>query len=458
MLKLADQLHEDAQRGRALLDAELVAGAAPDTEDDLARAFVARFGSRFRWSPGLDWMIDTGAYWQRDEALRRFDCMRLVCRDAADMMPKDRKRLLHSATVAGALRLAQSDLQLLVRTDEWDADPHVLNTPGAVVDLRTGALRPRVEGDYFTQAAAVSPDPGMRMPVFLRFINEVFQHDAERIGFVQRMLGYCLTGDRREQVLFFWSGIGANGKSVLGDVVMDILGPYALPLPAEVLMPPRGDRHPTELAQLRGRRLALSSETEAGAHLAEARIKTLTGDATLAARFMRGDFFTFRQRQKHIIVGNHRPRLRGGDPAMARRIVLVEFLEKFEGPRRDDRLPEKLRAEYPAILAWMIEGARRWYAGGLQVPASVRAASADYLNEHDDVALWLEERCERTGTAKGSDLYTDFRQWKESRGEHAPSMTAWGDRMKLVPNVRKSKSDGSMRYSGLSLRPSWKAS
>lgn len=442
----------DVHRGEPAEAAEDV--VTPEFSDDhLALEFVAQYGAGLRWSPGLDWMRDTGTHWTRDDHLIRFNAARLTCRSAANAADeKMQARLASAKTVAAVLALAQSDPRIVVPADEWDRDPFMLNTPAGIVDLRTGALRSRNRSDYLTQITSVSPDAGMRCPNWLRFIGEVFGHDAEVVEFMQRVGGYILTGDRREQKLFFAYGVGANGKSTLLDLWLWLMGSYALKLPTTALMLSKVERHPTELAQLRGKRLAMSNELEEGAFWAESRIKELTGDETLTARFMRQDNFEFRQAQKHLIAGNHKPRLRGGDPAIARRMVLIPFLEVFEGHRRDRTLPEKLRVEAPAVLAWLIEGARKWHADGLPIPVKVQDASRDYLAEHDDAAMWIEECCD-TGaghTDAASDLYASFRLWKRERGEAEPSMTVWGQRMALVAGIRKRRSGG-IKYDGVRL-------
>ncbi|MCL4748260.1 MAG: hypothetical protein KJZ83_23050, partial [Burkholderiaceae bacterium] len=439
----------------------LVAGTgttalAPEFSDDyLALAFVKRYGIGYRWTPGMDWMRNADTHWTRDDHLTRYNVARMICRDASNIAPKkgtERKRLASAKTVAAVLAMAQSDPAIVVPSDAWDADPMLLNTPAGVVDLATGQMRSRSQHDHFTQVTSTAPSTTMRAPNWLRFISEVFSYDADVIAFVQRVLGYCLTGDRREQKLFFFWGDGANGKSTLIDLVLWVLGTYALKLPTTALMQSSIDRHPTELAQLRGRRLALSNELDEGQFWAEARIKELTGDEYLTARFMRQDFFEFRQTQKHLIAGNFKPRLRGGDPAMARRMALIPFLEKFEGRHRDVTLPAKLRVEAPAVLAWIIKGAVAWHAEGLGIPAKVADASRDYLAEHDDVSMWIEENCSRELgiTDSASDLYQSFAMWKKDRGEHPPSQTTWGQRMALVPGLEKKRSNG-WKYVGIRL-------
>jgi putative DNA primase/helicase len=451
------------QRTAEVIDADTgeIEPIPPEFSDDsLALEFVAQFGAGLRWSPGLGWMHDEGTHWKRDDHLIRFDLARKTARTVAMLADaKIRKPITSAKTVNALLFLAQSDPAIVVPAAQWDNDPLMLNTPDGLVDLRTGKTHQRNRQQYLTQLCRVSPDAGQKTEHWLRFVSQVFVDDADTIEFVQRMCGYCLSGDRREQKLFFAHGQGSNGKSTLLDILMWMMGTYALKLPTTALMASRNERHPTELAQLHGKRLAVSNELEEGSFWAEARIKELTGDETLTARFMRQDNFTFTMSHKHLIAGNHKPRLKGGDPAMARRMVLVPFLQKFEGAAKDAKLPEKLKAEAPGIMAWVIEGARKWYADGLAIPGSVEDASRDYMAEHDDIAMWIEECCKAdAGThARSSDLYASFRRWKQSRGEHEPSQTVWGEKMTLVPGLRKVKMAGIMTLKGIDLNATEKA-
>lgn len=425
--------------------------AVPLSDDDLALRVARRFlADGIRWTPGLGWMRDSRDHWERDDILRRYDYARQVCREAAgEADDRVAVRVSSAKTVHAAVTLAQADPRIAVAASLWDPEPMEINTPSGIVDLRTGQLRPRGPEDYLTQITQVGPAAGP-CPNWLRFIGEVFLHDSETLDFLQRMLGYFLTGDRKEQKLFFAWGTGANGKSTLLDVVIWLMGSYALKFPASALMQSSSDRHPTELAQLQGRRLAVSNELEDGQHWAEARIKELTGDSTLTARYMRQDFFEFQLTHKHIVAANYRPRLKGGDQAMARRMTLLPFTEVFEGQRRDSSLPEKLRSEGPQILNWMIAGAIKWARDGLAIPKGIRAASAEYLDDNDDLALWIEECCQRGGEDRASDLYASFSDWKRERGEHAPSQTAWGQRLAVRPGISRRKSNG-VRYSGICL-------
>lgn len=423
---------EDEPAHEPEADAREVPSAPPGSEIALARAFAQHERGRLRWSPGLDWMANRGEFWSRDEDLRRFSAAKALCTGAARRTKNSavRVKLASAKTVGAVLALARDEAEIVTPADAWDRHPMLLNTPGGVYNLETGLRQER--GDLlFTQITGAAPDASMRTPTWLRFVTEIFSTDLAMVEFLQRWFGYSLTGDRREHKLLFWHGPGANGKSVALSVAQWAMGSYALNLPADVLMRQAHQQHPTELAQLRGKRLALSSELEDNAYWAESRIKSLTGDATLTARFMRQDFFEFPQTQKHIIAGNFKPRLKGDDPAIARRMVLVPFLERFTGARCDPLLPERLRAELPGILAWFIEGARKWARDGLAIPDKVRAASAEYLAANDDISLWLDDCCAlgpdlRTPSAQ---LYRSYVRWKEAAGERPQSSTAWGARI-----------------------------
>jgi putative DNA primase/helicase len=421
------------------------------SEIALADAFVANAILDFRWSPGLGWMMFDGTVWKRDDNLRRYSLVKDICTQASARAGNDgeARRISSAKTVQATLTLAQTDPQIVVASEVWDKDQMVLNTPGGIIDLKTGDKR--FKGiEFVTQAARVSPDANASCPTWLRFLDAVFVGDKDLIEFMRRSMGYWLTGDRREQVLFFLHGSGSNGKSVLMDLLQWLYGSYALKLPAGVLMQSKFERHPTELAQLRGKRLAVSSELEEHASFNESLIKELTGDDKLAARFMRQDFFEFNMSQKHIVVGNFKPKLRGGDLAIARRMLLIPFAAKFEGEKRDLTLNDKLKGEAAGIMAWIVQGAVDWNQGGLAIPQSVHSASADYMADHDDLALWLGECCLLADKAKASDLYASFSRWKKARGENAPSQTVWGSRIATVAGIEKHRSNG-IWYVGVAL-------
>ena len=216
-----------------------------------------------------------------------------------------------------------------------------------------------------------------------------------------------LLASRREHALFFGYGTGANGKSVLLSTVAGILGEYHRTAPIETFTASNSDRHPTDLAGLRGARLVTATETEEGRRWAESRIKQLTGGDMVAARFMRQDFFEYRPQFKLIIAGNHKPSLRSVDEAIRRRFHLIPFAVTIPAEERDSGLTEKLKAEWPGILAWLIDGCLEWQAKGLCPPKAVLEATEAYLSAEDAIASWIDDKCEVDAKAwtSSSDLF-----------------------------------------------------
>lgn len=426
------------------------------SEDALSVDFVHRNAHRLKWTAGMEWFFNTGERWAPDEGLKRFNFSRIVAREAAAKLSskelKLARKIASNGTINSIVNLSKSDPSISISINSWDSDPMALNTPGGMVDLKTGNIRPRA-GDFVTRCARCTPDSNIPTPTWLSFLDSVFQKDEELIEFIRRLLGYFITADRREQKIFFAHGLGSNGKSTLFNFFQWLCGDYALDLPAEVLMTQRNPGHPTELAQLRGIRIAISGEIERGSHWAEARINRLTGEETLTARVMRGDPFTFRQTQKHLVVGNHKPRLDGSDPALVRRFVLIPFDAVFSAGQRDMTMIDKLKDEAPGVLAWIIRGSVEWYTGGLQIPSKISNSSAEYMEENDDIGTWMAECCVMESSsplAKAADLYESYSSWVKARGQFAVSLPLWAKRLKTDPKITSKKS-GSIHYEGISL-------
>jgi putative DNA primase/helicase len=258
------------------------------------------------------------------------------------------------------------------------------------------------------------------------------------------MAGYCLTGSTREHALFFLYGTGANGKSVLLNTLSGIMGDYARSAPIETFTASSVERHPTDLADLRGARLVMAVETEEGRRWAESRIKVLTGGDKIAARFMRQDFFEFTPQFKLLIAGNHKPGLRSVDEAIRRRFKLVPFTVTIPPGERDETLTERLKNEWPGILYWMVEGCHDWLERGLAPPEIVEAATAAYLEAEDAVTAWLEETCERDPDAweSSSALFACWRAYAEKAGEHPGTMKRLVQNLEARGFVPRRKMDG----------------
>ncbi|HEX8913557.1 MAG TPA: phage/plasmid primase, P4 family, partial [Humisphaera sp.] len=317
---------------------------------------------------------------------------------------------------------------LAVTAAQLDADPLLLNCPNGTVDLRTCTLRPHRRADYITKCCAAAYDPAAPRPTFDRFCARVFRTHPELVPFVQKALGYAATGLVTEQVMFFFHGAGANGKTTLLDAACRALGDYAGKVDRDLLAASDRQGHPTNVADLQGMRVAVCSETNEGVRYDEAKMKDLVGETRLKARFMRCDFFEFEATHKIFTYSNHRPLVRGTDHGFWRRMRLVPFVETIGEDEKDTALPDKLRAEWAGVLAWIVEGCRRWRAEGLGVPAEVARATGDYRREMDSIGLFLDEGCVRGErlSAPARDLYAAYVAWTEDAGEKPLSQKRLG--------------------------------
>ena len=370
---------------------------SPEFSDDaLALEFTARHAHELRYvAKWGTWMLWDGMRWKAEDTLKAFDLARAVARAYANSYPDqdDAPKIASARTVAAIEKLARADRQHAATVDIWDADPWLLNTPGGIVDLRSGSTFMPDPLRYMTKITAVAP--GGDCPLWQKFLSEITGGDVELQRFLQRVAGYASTGSIQEHALFFFYGTGGNGKGVFLNTLTAILADYATVAPMETFIVTHGKRHPTDLAGLRGARLVTAQETERGRRWAESKIKALTGGDPISARFMRQDFFTFLPAFKLVIAGNYKPSLSGVNSAIRRRFNLVPFTVTIAKP--DKELPDKLRAEWPGILQWMIDGCRQWSETGLNPPGAVRAATEGYLGEEDTLAQWVEECCVTAG-------------------------------------------------------------
>jgi putative DNA primase/helicase len=392
---------------------------------------------RFCYKTGR-WYVFDGRRWTEDD---RGDVMRRakgtalsIYREAAEE-PDEAKRpaIVDHATktqkrerLTAMLELAKPDLSIL--PDEFDADPNLFNCPNGTVDLRTGHLRPHRREDFITKLAGVDYDPTAHAPTFRRFMARIFRTYPNLIDWMQRVFGYAATGLTVEQIVVFLYGTGANGKTTLLDAVAHVLGNYSRKADRELLVHSDGAQHPTNIADLMGCRLAICSETNDGRRFDEAKLKDLVGEHRLKGRFMRQDFFEFTATHCLFLYSNHRLIVRGQDHGFWRRMREVPFIETISDSEKDPGLREKLQAEAAGILAWVVAGAVRWYAEGLDCPAEVTAATNAYRTEMDGIGTFIDEACvvgEKL-SATSRDLYAAYSRWCDAAGERPLSQTRLG--------------------------------
>ena len=428
------------------------------TEDALAVNFTRRYHSDWRYVANWGkWLMWDGQRWRTEETLAATDLIRHVCRHAAIQAesPKVATKLAASSTVGGVERLARTDRRHAATADEWDADSWIINTPGGVVDLSTGDMRPHDRSDRMTKIAAATVDKQATCPAWMQFLRQVTGNDDAIIAYLQRMFGYCMTGATSEHALFFLYGTGANGKSVFVNTLFTLMGDYAANAPMDTFMESRGDRHPTDLAGLRGARFVGATETEQGRRWNESKIKEITGGDRVSARFMRQDFFTFVPQFKLVIAGNHKPAIRNIDEAMKRRLHLIPFTITVPPEKRDRQLPNKLLAEANGIFTWGVQGCLEWQSQGLNPPQSIIDATDEYFEAEDALGQWMTERCYISSAARSatSELFADWKDWAEKHGEFVGSVKRFSETLISRRFARWRNSKGAMGFQGISLQP-----
>jgi len=405
------------------------------------------------------WLRYIDGRYRVDETQYTFEAVRVLCRERAAQCDKQNlARSISTDRYARAVEhLASADRKLAAHPDELDADSWTLNTPAGITDLRSGEMRAHNPNERCTKITAVAPDANCSIATWAGFLKRAAGEDEELIKFLQRMTGYALTGSIREHALFFLYGTGANGKSTYLNAVTGSAGDYHRTAAIETFTQSINERHPTDLAALRGARIVTAVETEEGRRWAESKIKSLTGGDRIAARFMRQDFFEFTPTFKLIIAGNHMPSLRSVDEAMRRRFHLVPFTITIPPGERDPGLGEKLRAEWPGILNRMIEGCLEWQRCGLAPPDIIKQATASYLESEDTLSAWIEDAGLRDANAweYTEDLFASWRKFATKSGEHVGSLTKFSQRLQDRSEslgLRKDRDRGSGRRGFYGLR------
>jgi len=400
------------------------------------------FGSVVRYDHAAGrFLLWHGTHWRIDDAGRINHLARLVVRsiygeaaraeEAAERkaLADHAKRSEAAGRIKAMIDLAKSDPLVACTTADFDRDPDVLNTESGIIDLHTGELRPHNAAAMCSKIAPVAYEPDLlkrdadampnyvtAAPIFSQFIAEIMLGRRDAVEYLQALFGYGVTGKATEQILAIFTGIGANGKGTLIRTVKHCLGDYAQSAPPQLIIDDskQGNASP-EIARLHAVRMLEIEETDDGDRLHESRVKWLTGGDTLVARHLFREYFEFEPCFTPILVTNHRPRVATGGRAIWRRLRLIPF--DFIAEKQDRDLPEKLIGEAPAVLAWIIEGARRWYAQGMPDSETVNTASAGYQSEEDSIGPFLAERTKPAGTVHRTTLYKSYSAWAEDQGE-----------------------------------------
>lgn len=438
------------------------------TDTGMARRFIEQTGHAFRYCDDLGgWLHYTGGRFERKATAAAYqaidDTANGIWAEVAQAPPAHRKELARFAARAdsaqgraAALALARYMPPVPAKVDAFDADPYVLNTPSGTLDLHTGTLRPHRASDLLTKCTTAPYDPHATCPTWEEFLSVIFPDDPALVAYIQRALGYSITGDVSEHVLFFPHGAGRNDKSTLLGTVQDVLGDYARTADPELLLQRRGEVHPTNIAALHGARFVTSIETEDGRRFAEVLVKWLTGGDKLTARHMRQDFFQFDPTHHIWLAANHRPGVRGTDVGIWSRIHLIPFdvhLPTALGDAYDPHFRTRLVAEYPGILRWLVDGCLTWRHDGLRPPQSVLVATESYRKEMDLVDRFVTEKCIEEPGAKvaAGVLYTAYKSWSDDVGEWRMPKTIFTDGVKRRSGIEWKKTNNGAVYFGIAL-------
>ena len=423
-----------------------VKGRRPLTELGDAERFIDDHGSKVRYCrPWKQWLVWYGKRWAPDETgeVERMmkETVRGIYSEAAKEEDNSRRRALgkHARSSEAkthmdhAIALACSEKDVPVLPDELDRDPWLLNCKNGTIDLRTGEMRDQRREDLISKIAPVEYDPSAEAPRFKQFLEEIFDSDEDLIAFVQRLAGYSLTGFSEERVVSILHGRGKNGKTTLVELLQDVMGDYARATDVETILTQRykGGAN-NEVAALKGARLVSTSEVEQGRQLSEAKVKALSGNETITARFLYREDFNFKPEFTLWLSTNNKPVIKGTDDAIWDRIRLIPFEQRFDGKKADRHLGRKLREELPGVLAWMVAGCVQWHEKGLGMPEKVKAATKVYREEMDVLQAFFDDCCvlHEEATAPATPLYKDYQQWCADSGEPEESQRAFGGRLR----------------------------
>ena len=436
-----------------------------------AEELVWRHGKNMRYCyPWGKWLLWNERYWELDTTghimrLAKETVKHLARRLETVDDEKSKAWLAHIKSSLNTGRLTamvqQAQCEVAVKPEQLDQHPWLLNCANGTLDLRTGTLRPHARDDLLTIGLDVSYDPHAAYPTWDTFLHKIMQGNATMIAFLQRVVGYAASGSVQEQKLFVLWGTGANGKSTFLNTLLTLLGPYGMKATSDLLMMSKSDRHPTERTDLCGKRLVAAIETEQGRRLSEVFVKEATGGDRIRARRMREDNWEFSPTHTILLGTNHKPEIRGTDLAIWRRVTLIPFTVTIPTDEQDPTLMAQLETEFPGILAWVVRGCLAWQTDGLQVPAAVEDATADYKKEMDILQAFLDECCfvdkgKKSPFTKATELYTAYQQWCGRGGEEAVTQRRFGTSLGERGFTNDKKNFGKV-WEGIGLHPEYRA-
>jgi putative DNA primase/helicase len=430
-----------------------------------AQRFVLAHGEdlRFSYAQGK-WLTYDGRRWTEDDTgevpRRAKETVKAILPEAAAQTDdQKRKKLVAWQTqsesenrLKALVSLAQSENGVPIRINDLDSDPQLFNCQNGTLDLRTGRLRGHRRQDMITKISLVGYDEDALCPEWLRFLDRIMGGNKKLLDYLRRIAGYSLTGDVTEQLLFLLYGTGANGKSTFLETLRYIWGGYAMSAGFSSFVASRTTHVRNDLARLVGARLVTAAESQFNQYLAEPVIKQITGGDTITARYLYSEYFEFRPQFKLFLATNHKPKIRGNDFAIWRRVHLIPFTVAIPADHQDRELSEKLRHEASGILRWAVQGLADWRVYGISPPTAVTQATSEYRSEEDVLQHFLDERCilECSAEAYASDLYSAYWTWCAGAGEAAMCKRDFGLALE-EHGFQKTRNAASRKWNGLRL-------
>lgn len=472
---VSETIEQNRIKTWATEDGNALADGFPPTDIGNARRLIEAWGNEFRYVPGWGFVVWEGYRWARDQdgATLRLakDSVTRMINSAGSMLKlyrgdnehkedvKSAKKLLKWAEsssndrrLKAALTVAESEPDVVMDSQDFDAYDYLFNASNATIDLKTGEARLPELGDYLTKQTRVRWNDEATCPTWDAFLNRIFGGDAEIIAYMQRVVGYAMTGSTIEQCVFLLHGTGANGKSTFLNIIAEVIGEYSSRLDANSFLVTK-QGVPNDLAKLQNVRFVSAVEVGEGRRLNEVLVKQLSGGDVIQARFLYHEYFEFKPRFKLFFASNHKPEIHGQDYAIWRRIHLIPFEVTIPPTEQDPNLLDKLRAELPGILRWAVAGAVDWSKGRLRVPARVLAATNAYKEEMDIISEFIAALCS-TGPgmeASSGDLYASYADFCTAAKEKPLNRNAFGRRLTEHGFISKKGAEGRRFWSGVAL-------
>lgn len=439
-----------------------------------AQRLVKRYGDQIKYNfENKQWLLWAETHW-RNDATNQIKVLaenvieemenQMLLLESAEAQKELLKNISRAYSTSGKdamIKESQHIMGVPCVNADFDKQHFLLNTLSGVVDLQSGKLMQHTKELMLSKLSHIQIDIN-EPKLWLKFLDEIFMGDKELIKFIQKAVGYTLTGSIKEQCMFILFGDGANGKSVFLDVISTMLGDYGVNAQVDTILAKKGNGNNanSDLARLKGARMATTSEPNEGSKFNEGLIKQLTGGDTITARFLYGKEFEFRPEFKLWLATNYKPVIRGTDQGIWRRIRLIPFEYKIPKEKQDKNITEKLLQELPQIINWAIQGALLWQKEGLESPASINDATKEYRNEMDIINTFVDECCQIIPNYEtpAQEVYNEYSEWSKRGNEYLMSLTRFGKEMAkrfdkkktrngvVYMNLRLSKNDTSYVY------------